>query len=173
MEEQQAKTGKFALNYGLLMGAVSVVFSVMLYTQKMHYEMSTGVIVISSLIGAVIIFLGIRAFKSANGGYLSISDSLKVAVGAAVIGALISIVYQLVLVNMIEPDYMEKAMEIAKPKAFEQNPNMTEEQWEQGMEMQKSFAWIQYPIILIMNSIFGLIIGLIVGLILKKAKPAY
>ena len=150
-----------------------MVFSVMLYTQKMHYEMNTGVIVISSLIGAVIIFLGIRAFKSANGGFLSISDSLKVAVGAAVIGALISIVYQLVLVNMIEPDYMEKAMEIAKPKAFEQNPNMTEEQWEQGMEMQKSFAWIQYPIILIMNSIFGLIIGLIVGLILKKAKPAY
>ncbi len=150
-----------------------MVFSVMLYTQKMHYEMSGGVIAISSLIGAVIIFLGIRAFKSANGGYLSISEALKVAVGAAVIGAIISIIYQLVLVNMIEPDYMEKAMEIAKPKAFEQNPNMTEEQWEQGMEMQKSLAWIQYPIILIMNSIFGLIIGLIVGLILKKSKAAY
>ena len=37
MEEQQPKTGKFALNYGLLLGLVSIVFGVMLYTQKMHY----------------------------------------------------------------------------------------------------------------------------------------
>ena len=64
-------------------------------------------------------------------------------------------------------------MEIAKPKAMAQNPNMTEEQWEQGVEMQKSFAWIQYPVILIMNTVLGLILGLITGLILKKSKADY
>ena len=173
MEEQQPKTGKFALNYGLLLGLIGVVFGVMLYTQKMHYETSTAVIVISIVILAAIIFLGVNAFKKANGGYLTISEALKVGVGIALVGAIISLIYQFVLTNFIEPDFMDKAMEIAKPKAFEQNPNMTEEQWDQAVEMQKGFAWIQYPVGLIMNSIFGLVIGLIVGLILKKSKPSY
>ena len=62
---------------------------------------------------------------------------------------------------------------MSPPKAMAQNPNMTEEQWEQGVEMQKSFAWIQYPVLLIMNAVLGLILGLICGLILKKSQPEY
>jgi len=173
MEEQQPKTGKFALNYGLLLGLISVVFGVMLYTQKMHYERNTGIIVISIVIMAAIIFVGVNAFKKANGGYLSISEALKVAVGIAVIGAVISLAYQFVLTNYIEPDFMDKAIEMAKPEAMAQNPNMTEEQWEQGVEMQKSFAWLQYPIGLIINCVLGLILGLVTGLILKKSKADY
>ncbi|WP_127137782.1 DUF4199 domain-containing protein [Flagellimonas oceanensis] len=173
MEEQQPKTGKFALNYGLILGLISVVFGVMLYTQKMHYERNTGIIVISIVIMAAIIFVGVNAFKKANGGYLSISEALKVAVGIAVIGAVISLAYQFVLTNYIEPDFMDKAIEMAKPEAMAQNPNMTEEQWEQGVEMQKSFAWLQYPIGLIINCVLGLILGLVTGLILKKSKADY
>ncbi|MEC8831647.1 MAG: DUF4199 domain-containing protein, partial [Bacteroidota bacterium] len=140
MEEQKVKTGKFALNYGLLSGLISVVFGVMLYTQKMHYETSTAVIVISIVILASIIFLGVNAFKKANGGYLSISEALKIGVGIALVGAIVSLIYQYVLTTFIEPDFMDKAMELAKPKAMAQNPNMTEEQWQQGVEMQKGFA---------------------------------
>jgi len=173
MEEQQVKTGKFALNYGLLLGLVSLVFSIMLYTQNMHYEMSGAVIAVSVVLATVVIFLGINAFKKANGGFLSLSESLKIAVGIALIGAIIGLAYQYILTHFIEPDYMEKAMEIAKPKAFAQNPSLTEEQWAQGVEMQKNFAWVQYPIGLIINSIFGLIIGLVIGLILKRPKPTY
>nr|WP_321412197.1 DUF4199 domain-containing protein [uncultured Allomuricauda sp.] len=173
MEEQQPKTGKFALNYGLILGLISVVFSVMLYTQKMHYETNTAVVVISIVILAAIIFVAVNAFKKANSGYLTISEALKVGVGVALIGAIITLTYQFVLTNFIEPDFMDKAMELAKPKAMAQNPNMTEEQWEQGVEMQKGFAWIQYPVILIMNTVLGLILGLITGLILKKSKADY
>ena len=173
MEEQQPKTGKFALNYGLLLGVVFVVFGVMLYTQKMHYEMNTAVMVISVLLMVAGSFLAVSAFKKANGGYLTLGEALKVTVGMAVIATIVSLAYQYVLTHFIEPDFMDKAMELAKPKAMARNPNMTEEQWQQGVEMQKKMAWIQYPVGLIINSIIGLIIGLVVGLILKKSKPEY
>nr|WP_293301221.1 DUF4199 domain-containing protein [Allomuricauda sp.] len=173
MEEQQLKTGKFALNYGLLLGLVSVVFGVMLYTQKMHYEMSTPIMIVSVILTAVAIFMGVNAFKKANGGYLKIGEALKVAVGIALISAIISLLYQYVLTNFIEPDFIDKAMEIAKPKTFEQNPSLTEEQWEQGVTMRKKMNWISYPIGLIISCVIGLVLGLITGLILKKAKPAY
>jgi hypothetical protein len=173
MEEQQPKTGKFALNYGLLLGAAFVVFGVMLYTQKMHYEMSGAVMGISILVMVAGIFLGVNAYKKANGGYLTLSEALKVAVGIALVGTVLSLAYQYILTHFIEPDFLDKAMEIAKAKTMAKNPNITEEQWEQGVAMQKKLAWIQYPVGLIINSIIGLVIGLIVGLILKKAKPEY
>ena len=173
MEEQQPKTGKFALNYGLLLGLVSVVFGIMLYTQKMHYEMKPAVVVVSILLTVVAAFLATNAFKKANGGFLTLGEALKVCVGVAVVATVISLIYQYVLTHFIEPDFMDKAMELAKPKAMANNPNMTEEQWNQAVEMQKGFAWIQYPVGLIINSIIGLVIGLVVGLILKKSKPEY
>lgn len=173
MEQQQPKTGKFALNYGLLLGVVFVIFGVMLYTQKMHYEMNTAVMVVSVLLMAAAAFLGTNAFKKANGGFLTLGEALKIAVGVAVVATVISLAYQYVLTHFIEPDFMDKATELAKAKAFERNPKMTEEQWQQGVEMQKKLSWIQYPVGLILNSIIGLVIGLVVGLILKKSKPEY
>nr|WP_298790494.1 DUF4199 domain-containing protein [uncultured Allomuricauda sp.] len=173
MEENQPKVGKFSLNYGLILGLISVVFGVMLYTQGMHYEMNTSVIVISTLLSIVVIVLGTLAFKKANGGYLKLGEALKLAVGIALVSTILSLLYQYVLVNFIEPDFMDKAMEIARPEAFEKNPSMTEEQWEQAVSMNKKMAWLRYPIGLIISCLVGLVVGLITGLILKKDKPAY
>lgn len=173
MEENQPKIGKFSLNYGLILGLISVVFGVMLYTQGMHYEMNTSVIVISTILTIVVIVLGTLAYKKANGGYLKLGEAVKLAVGIALVSTILSLLYQYVLINFIEPDFMDKAIALAKPDAFEKNPSMTEEQWEQGVAMQKKMSWLRYPIGLIISCLLGLVIGLITGLILKKNKAAY
>ncbi|WP_422348330.1 DUF4199 domain-containing protein [Flagellimonas sp.] len=173
MEENQPKVGTFSRNYGIILGLASIVFGVMLYTQNLHYEMSTPVIVVSTIITAIIIFVGTMNFKKANGGYLKIVEALKLGVGIALVSAILSLIYQYLLINFIEPDFMDKAFEIAKSAAFEKNPRLTEEQWQQGVEMQKKLGWIRYPIGLIISCIIGLVLGLITGLILKKNKPAY
>jgi len=168
MEELQAKTGKSALTYGLLTGAVGIVFGFMLYSMDLHYDQGWGVRGTQLAILAAGIFLGIAQFKKANAGLLNISQSLKVGTGIALIAAILGIFYFLFLSNVLEPDYMDKTFEIAKVKAMEDNPQLTSEQMDQGIEMQKKWAWVSYPIIIIFNLIMGLIIGLIAGLIMKK-----
>jgi hypothetical protein len=170
MEENQPKTGKFALNYGIILGAVSVVFAVMLYSMDMHYDQGWAIRSVSLALTVAAIILGILQFKKANEGLLSISEALKLGAGIAVIAGIIGIIYFFLLSNVIEPDYMDKMYEIGKQTAMADNPKLTEEQINQGIEMQKSFAWLTYPIILIFNIIIGLVIGLIGGLILKKQK---
>lgn len=170
MDENQPKTGKFALNYGIILGAVSVVFAVMLYSMDMHYDQGWTIRSVSLALTVAAIIFGISQFKKANGGFLSISEALKLGAGIAVIAGIIGIIYFFLLSNVIEPDYMDKMYEIGKQTAMADNPKLTEEQINQGIEMQKSFAWLTYPIILIFNIIIGLVIGLIGGLILKKQK---
>ncbi|MDV7138518.1 DUF4199 domain-containing protein [Maribacter sp. TH_r10] len=173
MEQNEPKTGKFALNFGVILGVVSVIFGLMLFSMDMHYDQGWAIRGVSLALTVAAIFLGILQFKKANEGYLTISQALKIGTGIALIAGIIGLIYFFLLSNVIEPDYMDKMYEIGKVKAMADNPNLTEEQIDQGIEMQKGFAWLTYPFILIMNIIIGLILGLISGLILKKQKPAY
>lgn len=173
MEENQPKVGKFIWTYGSLLGLAGIAFAVILYSMEMHYEQGWDVRIIGTLLLIAAVFLSALQYRKANSGYLKIVDALKLGVGIGLVGALFSLVWYALLTNVIEPDFMDKAMEMAKAKTFEENPKLTEEQWQQGVEMQKSFAWLAYPIVLILNIIIGLVVGLITGLILKKQKPAY
>ncbi|WP_149276118.1 DUF4199 domain-containing protein [Pareuzebyella sediminis] len=173
MEENQPKTGKYALNYGLLVGGVSVIFGIMLYTMDMQYERGIAVQGTQIAIAVVGILLGIYQFKKANSDFLQISEALKIGAGVALIAGIIGLIYFFVLSNFIQPDYMDQMYEIGKQEALQNNPKLTEEQIDQGIEMQKEFAWVTYPIIIIFNILIGLLVGLIGGLIFKKQKPAY
>lgn len=173
MEENQPKPGKYALKFGLILGLVSIVFNVMLMSQGLHYEQTPPIQIIGIVILAVVALIGISQFRKANGGYLKLTDALKLGTGIAVVAGVVGLVYFFVMSNFIEPDYMDKVFEIGKQKALTDNPELTEEQIDQGIEMQKKFAWISYPVILIIQAVLGLIIGLIGGLIFKKDKPAY
>ncbi|MEO9479690.1 MAG: DUF4199 domain-containing protein [Maribacter dokdonensis] len=173
MEENQPKTGKFALNYGLLTGIIGVIFGIMLFAMDMHYEQGAAIQITQTLILAAGIIFAIVQFKKAGGGFLTISESLKVGAGVALIAAIVGLLYFFLLSNVIEPDYLDKMYEIGKIKTMADNPSLTEEQIDQGIEMQKGFAWIMYPVGIIINVLIGLFFSLIIGLILKKEDTAY
>ena len=173
MEGKQLKIGKYAIRYGVITGVIGIVFSLMLFFQGMHYEQSTAVTVIGIAILFAVIAFGINQFKKDNEGYLKLGQALKLGTGIAVVGAILSLVYYFLLSNdILEPGWTEKATEIAKAKAFADNPSLTQEQWDQGMAMQENFKFLAYPFILIFNAILGLVGGLIFGLIMKKDSPS-
>lgn len=173
MEENLPKTGKFAWTYGLLLGLASIIFSLMLYFAELHYQQSWSVRVIGILLTIAAIVMATLQFKKANKGFLSISQALKLGAGIGLVGGILALAFYWVLTNVIEPDFMEKAMEIARVQAFKDNPKLTDEQWAKGVEMQEKIAWLVYPIGVIINVVMGLIIGLVAGLILKKEKDAF
>lgn len=175
MEVQQAKASKFVLNYGLILGLLMVVLGVIMYVLDSHLQPHWSFMVISMLIFVIIVAYGIKAFKEANGGFLSLGEALKVAVGMSLIAALLAGTWTVLLSTVIEPDLTEQAIELEREKAFEMNPNMTDEQWEKGLEMTEVFRqpWFSFTAALVMYMLFGLIVGLIVGAILKQRRPYY
>ncbi len=173
MENQQATAKKFVLNYGLLLGIVSVTFGVIMYVTNVYLEPSMVYTIIGFLILITIITLAIKAFKTESGGYLSLSEALKVGIGVAVIGGIIAAIWSFVLMNYIEPDYMNQMMEVQREKMIEMQPNMTEAQINNATEMASKFSspLISIAISLIGSLFFGLVISLIVGLIMKNKNP--
>lgn len=170
MEENQPKTGKFALNYGLILGGISVAFALMLFSMDAHFSQDSSNTIVSILITVAVIMWGIFSFKKANNGYLSLGEALKLGAGIALIAGIIGVVYTMLLANVLDTEFVQKVADAQKAAGIEGGA-MTEQQIEQQYQGTLNYFWISYPIILVFNIIIGLAIGLIGGLILKKAKP--
>lgn len=171
MEDQKITTGKQSLNFGLLLGAVGVAFNFMLYTVDAHTTQSPVTQIVNIVISVALIFWGILGFKKANGGFLTLGESLKLGTGMSLIAGIMQIAYTLLLVNVLDKGFVRKVIEMRMAEAVQQG-NMTPEQIEQGIEMGVKFFWFGYPVMLIISVVFGLIIGLIGGLIFKKNQEA-
>ena len=174
MEDQQKPTNKIALNYGLILGFALILISVINYALGNAYNQGWKTAVISYLIMIVIIFMGIKKYKEANGGFLTLGQGLKTGVGIALIGGIISIIYTVIFMTVIEPDFIEKSMEITRQEMLE-NQNLTEEQIDAQLEISKKIA---SPVILagaglVWLTFLGFVFSFISALILQKKEDQY
>ena len=172
MENQKSTTKQVMLNYGLILGIASVILSVAIYAMGKIYEQGWEMALIGFAIMAVIIFMGLKNFKQGNNDALSLGQALKIGLGIALVGGIISVAYNQIFINFIEPDYIENMMRIGEQTMLEQNPNMSDEQLEvaKGMQEKMSSPLIGAAMGIIASLFFGFIISLIEGLILKKSN---
>ncbi len=167
---EQPKTSKYALQYGLFLGLVSIGFNFMLYTQELHYEQSAVNNIVGFGLLFIFILLGILAFKKANNGFVSLGQALKTGVGVAIVSALLGGIYGFIFANYIEPEFFDKVMEIARETAIANNPEINREQLDQGIAFQKKLMPF-FPLIgIVVSAIVALIFSLIIGLVVRKTE---
>lgn len=169
MENQELTPGKFSINYGLILGAIMIIISVITYATGMALRGEQWPNYIYYLIFPIIVIYAISQFKKANNNILSVGQAIKVGLLVAIISALVSVVYNLLFIYVIDPEFIDQAMKVAEEKLYD-NPKMTEEIAEQSMKMIKLFSnpAIGSAFIIAMSALFGLIYSLIAGLIMKR-----
>ena len=170
METQTLAPGKFAINYGVILGLVMIVINVITYVTGLALEGAQWPTAIYYLIFAITIFYAISQYKKRNANLLSLSDALKVGVLIGVISAIVFIVYSLIFNYIIDPDFMVQMMDVARDNMMEQNPDMTEEMVATSMKFVEMLTnpAISSALWIALSSLFALIYSLIGGLVMKK-----
>ena len=104
---------------------------------------------------------------------MSLGQGIKIGLGTSVISGVMGVVYFLILSNILDPEMMNKALEMGMNQFMDQNPEASEEMIDQVKSMQEKFTGpvITSSFILIFSLFFGLIFSLITGLILKRNRP--
>ncbi len=173
MKNSASSLKSHILQYGILLGGISVVFALMLFFLDMHYTQESAVGIVSIVITAGVIIIGHYNFRKENDGFLSFVEALKLGMGIALISSIISVTYQVLLVTVIDPDTIPKMIEVAKNQLFDTNPEMSQEQLDQILEMQSKFISPKMMVAfgLIGGLLIGFIISMISGLILKRNRP--
>lgn len=168
--ENQANSKNIILNYGLYLGLIGVFIHLVFYATGNLIKLGwlSGIVGFVAMIALII--LGIKKFKSDNGGYLTFGQALKVGVGIAVISAVISTIYTLIFTNVIEPDFQAQMMEVQKQAWID--AGMTDEQIEASEAMANKFnsPVITAPLALVVSAFFGFIISAIAGAIMKRTE---
>ena len=175
--EQKTTIGKIILHYGALFGIVMVLEFVIGYVLNIDPQTNQTFGLIINLLNFLILpflfcYLGANQFKTNNHGFISLGETLKIAVG---MGAIASLIYGLFfwLFSWIFPEFIPELMDKVRSVTLQQNPNLSNEQLEMSLQFMEKFMepYILIPSTILINCFVALIHGLIVVLIVKKDQP--
>ncbi len=170
METSKPTPGKFAVNYGVILGAIMIVIAVVLYATDMLLEGKQWPMYLYYILFPTIIILGISAFRKHNGGILSLKQAIKTGLSIALISALVYAVYIVIFNYIIDPEYNEQIIRVTEDALLETDTprEMIEKQMEWTRKLSSpilgSVFWIAISLF------FGLIYSLISGLVMKNEE---
>ena len=170
--ENQTNSKSIILNYGIIYGVSIVFLNLILYASGMLFNTTAGLIslLVTALSIIISIALGIKKFKSSNGGFLSFGQAIKVGIGIAVLGTLIIIIYQQIFSNVIEPDFNQQVLEKTEQALYD--AGLTSEQIETQLEIQKKMSgpFISSALGILFWTFIGFVISAIAGAIMQKSE---
>jgi hypothetical protein len=169
MEKQKTSAKQIMINYGLLLGFVGILISVLNFTFGNAYKPHWSISVISILILIVFIVLGIKKLKESNDGLLTLGEALKTGIGIVFIAALLSSLYMFVFAKFIEPSFVDNIIDVNRQNMLDKMPNVSDEMLTQQAEMTKKYFYLfTIGSIIFFNLFLGFVVSLISGLVMKK-----
>lgn len=109
MQQEDLPVKPYALNYGVLFGAYSILILVLLYA--FDYKADVFISILNFVITVAIVWYAIHSYKIDNGGQLSLTRAIKMGLAIGVIGGLIYAIYTYFHYEFIQPDYITEMIE--------------------------------------------------------------
>ena len=173
MDNSASSIKSTIITYGIILGSISVVFQLMLFFLDMHYKNDSTAGIVSLIIMIGVLLYSFISHKKINGGYILLSESLKIGLGVSLVSALITIIYTQILINFLDPETMQKSLDLTMDTMRSENPEMPQEALDTVRSIQEKMSspLIFSAVQIIFSLFFGFIISLISGLIVKKSRP--
>ncbi|AYA35779.1 DUF4199 domain-containing protein [Hymenobacter oligotrophus] len=159
------------VRYGVMLGIVSIIFTAVIMMAGL--EQNTAVGLLGAVISIVFIVLAHKAFKQANGGFMSYGQGLVIGVIASVVSGVLTAVFRYIYLTFIDPEAMSRGMEAARAKLESQG--MSDEQIDQAMAMSSKMTDgpLGVVVAIVGSVIIGLLFSLIISAITKRTRPEF
>ncbi|OWP61965.1 DUF4199 domain-containing protein [Hymenobacter amundsenii] len=161
-----------AIRYGLLVGIVTVIYSLILMATGLEQNPLLGFVTFGILIVGIV--LAHKYFKQNNGGFMSYGQGLGIAtIMGAIIGTLSSI-FRYIYVNFVDAEYTQRTLEAARTKL--ETDGLSDEQIEQAMAITTkmmpngpiSIVWG-----ILATAFFGFLLALVIAAFTKNNRPEF
>jgi hypothetical protein len=172
------KARKNSLNYGLIMGLVTVTLNVVLYVTG-NYNLGSGeeanlwLSIFNIAVTVTFPLLAILKQKTDQGGFISFWEAFRSGFTVILVAAILVGAWLLVYTMALNPDYKEQLIEQTIAQMQASGQDLTEEQMDQGIAMTERFStpWMMAGFTIVSSAFFGAIISAILGGILQKRSP--
>ncbi|WP_109852340.1 DUF4199 family protein [Aquimarina sp. AU58] len=172
METNDISAKKHIIKYGVILGFIWAIYGVIRYLTDNVNTSNWKLSLFELSIHIGIIILAIYVYKSSNNGFLKLNEAIKIGVGIALIGAIIAIIWRIILMNVIEPEMMTEILDTNRKKMIDQNPDMSPEEIHETMISAKKInsIYITSALVLIWSILEAFVISLVGGAIMHKKQ---
>lgn len=175
MTEAVKKNG---INYGVIVGVVSIIIAVLIYVTDITMFSSWWVGLLMLAINTIIGIVAVSKAKSAMGGYVSFKEAFTTFFLTLLIGTVLYILFCYILWNFIDPAGANTVVEatIEKTVTMMQSmgtPSADIKKFVEEMRASDNFGLVGQLKALVGSVIVYSIIGLIVAAAMKKNKPEF
>lgn len=173
MEEKQRSVISNSLNYGLLVGAAMIVFSLIMYIADLYMNKAVNWIGYIFLVAGMIWGTLEYRKKYAN-GFLSYGKAFSSCFWIGLFGGIISTIYFFIFIKFIHPGFINEIIDQMRANMIASNPEMSEDQMEQAISMSSKFM---SPVFMTLwgfaaYAAMSAVLGLIIAIFLKKEDPS-
>jgi hypothetical protein len=169
--EEKRSIWKETVNYGIILGLVSVGLSVLTYMFDLTFK--TWIIWPSLLISLLVLYFLLRSYRDHyNNGYISYGKSVGAGVIINLYAAIITGIYVYVLYAFIDPGLVDKSLAMQEERMITRG--MPQASIDAAMQMQAKMMkpWFTSLMSVISSVFYGLIISLIISLfVIKSGNP--
>jgi len=146
-----------------------ILYSLILYLMDENLNTSISWIGYLFLLGAMI-WGTLEYRKKLPGGYMSYGKAFSSSFFIVLFAAILAIIYTYLFFQVIAPEAIQDVIEMSRQQNIERNPEITEEQLEQAIQMTSfMFTPIGMAIMgFISQVLIGTIVALITSIFLKK-----
>ncbi len=169
METKKLSASKFSIGYGLIVGALLIILSLVLnmfgMRQAQNYNWISYVILLAGIIWGSLVYR-----NNYNDGLISYGQSFNVGFLIGLYAAILTAIFTFIYVSYINPESINEMLEIAREDLYAQD--LPDDQFEISMNFTEK---ITTPIILsgltlIFQTICAVVFALIVSIFVKKEQ---
>jgi len=170
MENTEKKVGMLQplITYGLILSLGLIIHSIVNYVLDIYDPGMLNKLLSWVIVGGLIFFGQYKYRNDYKGGYITYGQSLGFGVLMGVVAAVVSTLFFIVLIKVIDTGYMDRIMQVAEEQMYEKG--MPEEQIAMGIGIAKKMMLIILPI----GTVFiSLIVSLITSIFVKKTESPF
>lgn len=158
---------KVSVRYGVIMALISIVFTLLIIVMGQNpYENSWWRGLISVAITVVVIILAQKYYKDNGDGFMTYGQGFGIAMLTCVISLVISFIFNLIYMKVVDPGAMDKVMEASRHQM--EDRGTPEAQIEMSLDITRKFFWAFF---VLGAGFFALLLSLIVSIFTQKKKP--
>jgi len=163
-----------ALNYGKILGIISIIFTIILYVLNIMDNKYAGFVPLIILIAVLVV--GILNYRNKiNGGFITYGQSLGTGVLIGLISSVLVALFTFILYQYIDPDLIGSLLSKTEEQMLERNPNLTDEQIEMAVNYTKKYTT---PLWLTISAFFwttllAFIASLVISIFTQKKDKSF
>jgi hypothetical protein len=172
MDEKKKSVSSNALKWGLLVAAVGIIYSLILYILDLSMnKWLSNVTFIFYIAGMIVGTIQYR--KQQMGDFMAYSQAVKSTFLIGLFSSILLAIYSFIFLKFIDPGMIDTIIESSREQIVKSNPQLSDDQVDKALSISRYFTNVYViPLMsIIMSSLVSIIIALILSIFIKKEDP--